>query len=84
MMVAVALEASMLLSQMGIGAKVVDLVTIKPLDEKTIIKCAEETNCVVTCENSLIKGGIYSAICEVLSSTYPTPVEYVGLDERFG
>jgi transketolase len=84
MMVAVALEASVLLSHIGIRAKVVDLVTIKPLDEKTIIKCAKETNCVVTCENSLIKGGVYSAVCEVLGGAYPTPVEYVGLDERFG
>lgn len=83
-MVVTALEAADILSRSGISAKVVDPVTIKPLDEKLIIRCAEETGAVVTAENHSIIGGLGSAVSELLSEKHPVPMGRIGVKDRFG
>lgn len=67
-----------------IGVTVVNLSTIKPLDTKTILAVAREAGAVVTVEEHQIIGGLGSAVAEFLSSTLPTPIEYVGVRDRFG
>ncbi len=84
MMVAEALEAAALLAKEGIHAAVADVVTIKPLDQETVCRLAKETRAVVTCENALVKGGLFGAVSEMLALHLPVPVEFVGLDERYG
>ena len=68
----------------GINACVVDMHTIKPLDGKLIDKLAEQCGCFVTVEDHSIIGGLGGSIAEHLSRNKPTPVEMVGVDDRFG
>ncbi len=68
----------------GINACVVDMHTIKPLDGKLIDKLAEQCGCFVTVEDHSIIGGLGGSIAEYLSRNKPTPVEMVGVDDRFG
>ena len=58
--------------------------TIKPIDEALLTACAQETGAIVTAENHNIIGGLGSAVCEVLCSRCPVPVERVGVKDRFG
>lgn len=83
-MVAQALEASKLLSEKGIKAKVVNIHTIKPLDEDLIIECAKETKAIITAEEHSIIGGLGSAVAEVVSAKFPVLVKRVGIKDRFG
>lgn len=83
-MVAEALRAAEQLAQSGIEATVIDMHTIKPIDEETLIKAAENCGAVVTAENHNATGGLGSAVCEVLSENCPVPMERVGVFERFG
>jgi len=83
-MVAVALKAAETLAAEGISAQVVDIVTIKPLDEATILACAKKTGAVVTAENANINGGLGGAVAEFLSKNHPTIMRIVGVEDRFG
>ena len=83
-MVAEAIEAAELLAADGISAQVVDMFTIKPIDEALLTACAQETGAIVTAENHNIIGGLGGAVCEVLCSRCPVPVERVGVKDRFG
>lgn len=83
-MVYEALEAAKILDKEGICAEVVSVNTIKPLDEETILNSVKKTNCVVTCENNNIKGGLYSAVSELLCSNYPSICEAIGVNDLFG
>lgn len=83
-MVAEAMHAAELLEQDGIHAAVIDLVSIKPLDEETVAVYAEKCGAVVTCENSNIRGGVYGAVTECLAARYPVPVECVGVQDEYG
>jgi transketolase len=74
-----ALEAAEILQKDGIEARVVNMPTIKPIDEELIIKAAKETGAVVTLEEHSIYGGLGSAVAEVLSNNHPTPMEFVGV-----
>ena len=78
------LEADEILSELGIDAEIISVNTIKPLDVETIVNSVKKTKCVVTCENSNIKGGLYSAVSEALSTNYPTFVIPVGVEDEFG
>lgn len=78
------LEANKILTELGIDAEIVSVNTIKPLDVETIVNSIKKTKCVVTCENSNIKGGLYSAISEVVSAECPTYVIPVGVRDEFG
>jgi len=82
-MVQKALEAAENLKVKGIKARVVNIHTIKPIDRKLVIKCAQETGAVVTVEEHSIYGGLGSAVAEVLSKEYPVPMEIIGLEDVF-
>jgi transketolase len=83
-MVASSLEAAGELSKNGISAEVVNVSTIKPLDEKTIIESASKTGKVVVVEEHSIIGGLGSAIAELLSEKHPVPIAKVGIKDVFG
>ncbi|MFA5841839.1 MAG: transketolase C-terminal domain-containing protein [Candidatus Paceibacterota bacterium] len=79
-----ALRAAKELEEEGIGATVLNLATIKPIDKEAIIKLAKENERIVTVEEHQIAGGMGSAVAEVLSQEYPTPIEFVGVKDLFG
>lgn len=68
----------------GIESTVVNLSTIKPLDEETIVNEAKKAGAVVTVEEHQIRGGMGSAVAECLAKSYPVPLEFVGVDDEFG
>jgi transketolase len=84
LMVTEALDAAETLAREGIGARVVDLHTIKPLDKELIVRCARETGALVTAEEHSILGGMGGAVAEVLVENYPVPMVRVGLKDIFG
>lgn len=83
LMVAEALKAAELLKADGIGARVINIHTIKPLDKEIIAKAAKETGAIVTCEEHYVMGGLGSAVCEAVCESTPVPVKIIGTD-RFG
>jgi len=83
-MVQEALKAHDELKRKGIAATIVDLHTIKPLDEATILNCAKNTGAIVTAEEHSVLGGMGSAVCELLSRKHPVPVRMVGVEGTFG
>lgn len=82
--VAYALEAAQLLEKDDIQAKVINIHTIKPLDEELILACAKETGKIVTVEEHSVIGGLGSAVCDVLSEKLPTPVYKIGINDVYG
>lgn len=82
--VAEAIKAMEALKEKGINVRVIDMHTIKPIDEEIIIKCAKETKRIITVEDHSIIGGLGSAVCEVLSEKYPFKVERMGINDTFG
>ena len=84
LMVERALRAGEELAREGISARVIDLCTIKPLDEELVLKAAQECGRVVTCEEHSDIGGLGEAVCSVLRKTCPTPVSRVGVEDVFG
>lgn len=85
LMVQEALKARRLLDKEGIQARVIDMHTIKPIDNERIIKAAKETGAVVTCEEHNVIGGLGSAVAEVLAkSDARVPQEFVGVNDVFG
>ena len=83
-MVSDAMEAAAELAEQGVEARVIDIHTIKPLDEDIIVKAAEETGRIVTAEEHSIIGGLGSAVAEVLSRRCPVHIEMVGQMDTFG
>ena len=79
-----ALEASEGLKKDGIRARVLDIHTIKPLDEGALLQAARETGAVVTVEDANILGGLGGAVAELTSEKYPVPVRRVGVKDQFG
>lgn len=82
--VANCLEVAERLSAEGIEAKVINIHTIKPLDEDLIVAAAKETGKVVTVEEHSVIGGLGSAVCDVLSEKAPTKVLKIGVNDVFG
>ena len=78
------LEAAEKLAADGIDAKVINIHTIKPLDEELVVAAAKETGKVVTVEEHSVIGGLGSAVCDVLSEKLPTPVLKIGVMDTFG
>ena len=78
------LEAAEKLAADGIDAKVINIHTIKPLDEELVVAAAEETGKVVTVEEHSVIGGLGSAVCDVLSEKAPTKVMKIGINDTFG
>ena len=79
-----ALEAAEKLAADGIQAKVVNIHTIKPLDEELVVAAAKECGKVVTVEEHSVIGGLGSAVCDVLCEKAPTPVLKIGVQDVFG
>ncbi len=79
-----ALEACSLLQSQGIEAEVINIHTIKPLDEKTIIQSVKKTGCAVSAEEHQMYGGLGDAVAHVLGLHAPAPLEYVAVKDSFG
>ncbi len=79
-----ALVAANKLEKEGIEVEVMNLATIKPLDEEAVIKLAKKTGRIVTVEEHQISGGMGSAVAECLAKNYPVPIEFIGVDDQFG
>ncbi|MDQ3076767.1 MAG: transketolase family protein [bacterium] len=79
-----ALRAAQELEREKIGVTVINLSTIKPLDERAIIKLAEEAGALVTVEEHQIAGGMGSAVAECVAKNKPVPIEFVGVHDQFG
>ncbi|GEO08050.1 transketolase family protein [Segetibacter aerophilus] len=79
-----AILAGEILEQEGIDAEIINIHTIKPLDNEAILKSASKTRCVVTAEEHQLNGGLGDAVCQLLSRNMPTPVEMIGVNNSFG
>lgn len=79
-----ALQAAYQLEKEGINARVINIHSIKPIDEEIIIKAANETGAIITAEEHQIMGGFGSAVAEVVVRNHPVPMEFVGMNDRFG
>ncbi len=79
-----ALEASKVLNEAGISAEVINIHTIKPLDETAILESVAKTGCVVTAEEHNILGGLGESVARVLATNNPAPQEFVGTNDTFG
>ena len=79
-----ALEAAKTLAGEGILAEVINVHTIKPLDEKAILNSVSKTKCIVTAEEHMLNGGLGDSIAQLLSRNSPTPLEMVGVNNSFG
>ncbi len=79
-----ALQACEMLEEKGISAEVINIHTIKPLDEEAILKSVAKTGCVVTAEEHQIKGGLGALVAQCVSQNDPKPIEFVGVQDVFG
>jgi transketolase len=79
-----ALEAAKVLAEKGISAEVINIHTIKPLDDKTILDSVSKTKCIVTAEEHNFLGGLGESVARVLSQNKPTPQEFVATNDTFG
>ncbi len=78
------IEAAQKLNAQGITVELINMHTIKPLDEEAILKSVAKTKCVVTAEEHMANGGLGDAVAQVLASKLPTPQEYVAVKDTFG
>jgi len=79
-----AIEAEALLIEKGISAEVINIHTIKPLDEYAILNSISKTGCAVSAEEHQLKGGLGDSIAQTLVRNQPTPMEMVGVNDEFG
>ena len=84
LMVAEALTAAEELKEAGIDAMVINMATVKPLDEELVLAAAKKCGKVITCEEHSVIGGLGEAVCAVLSEKLPTPVKRIGVNDEFG
>ena len=79
-----AIQAGEALAEMGINAMVINMATVKPLDEELVLSAAKKCGKVITCEEHSVIGGLGEAVCSVLSEKLPTPVKRIGVNDEFG
>jgi transketolase len=79
-----AIEAGKILQEKGISVEVINIHTIKPLDEEAIIKSIQKTKCAVTCEEHNVLGGLGDSIAQVAAKNCPIPIEFIGTNDTFG
>lgn len=79
-----AIQAGEKLEELGIDAEIINIHTIKPLDEEAILKSVKKTGCVVTAEEHNRLGGLGDSVSQVLSKNFPAPQEYIAVDDSFG
>ena len=83
-MVSQARKAAVILAKKGLDAEIVNIHTIKPIDAESIVESVSRTGAAVVCDNHNIIGGLGSAVSEVLVQRKPVPMEFVGVEDRFG
>ena len=79
-----AIQAGAILQEKGISVEIINIHTIKPIDEEAVIKSIRKTKCTVTAEEHNIIGGLGDAIAQVAAKNFPVPIEYVGTKDTFG
>ncbi|MDY4221139.1 MAG: transketolase family protein [Candidatus Faecousia sp.] len=79
-----AIQAGEALAEMGINAMVINMATVKPLDEELVLSAAKKCGKVITCEEHSVIGGLGEAVCSLLSEKLPTPVRRIGVNDEFG
>ncbi len=79
-----AIEAEAILREQGINVELINIHTIKPLDQLAVLESVRKTKAVVTAEEHLKNGGLGDSIAQVLAEKFPTPMEYVAMDDKFG
>ena len=79
-----AIQAGEMLAEQGINAMIINMATIKPIDEELVIEAAKKCGKIVTCEEHSVVGGLGEAVCAVLSEKLPTPVKRIGVNDEFG
>ena len=84
LMVYEAIKAGEELAQQGINARIINMSTVKPLDEELVLKAAKECGKIITCEEHSVIGGLGEAVCSFLSENHPTPVRRIGVNDQFG
>jgi len=84
LMVYEAIQAAENLKEAGINAMVINMHTIKPLDEELVVEAAKKCGKVITCEEHSVIGGLGEAVSSCLSENYPVPVKRIGVNDEFG
>ena len=84
LMVYEAMQAAEQLTEAGINAMVINMATIKPLDEELVLEAARKCGKIITCEEHSVIGGLGEAVCACLSEKLPTPVRRIGVQDVFG
>ena len=84
LMVFEAMKAGEILAEQGINAMIINMATVKPLDEELVLAAAKKCGKVITCEEHSVIGGLGEAVCGFLSENYPVPVRRIGVNDRFG
>ena len=84
LMVYEAIQAGEELAKQGINARIINMSTVKPLDEEMVLNAAKECGKIITCEEHSVIGGLGEAVCSFLSENYPTPVRRIGVNDEFG
>ena len=84
LMVYEAMKAGEALAEQGINALIVNMATIKPLDEELVLEAARKCGKIITCEEHSVIGGLGEAVCSLLSEKLPTPVKRIGMNDVFG
>ncbi|PRY47251.1 transketolase [Spirosoma oryzae] len=79
-----AIKAGETLAAEGIEADIINIHTIKPLDEEAILASIKKTGCAVTAEEHMLNGGLGDSVAQVVARNYPAPIEYVGVHDTFG
>ncbi len=79
-----AILAASALEEGGVQSRVINLASIKPMDESAIVEAAKDAKCVVTVEEHQVAGGMGSAVAELLAKHYPVPIEFIGVQNHFG
>ena len=79
-----AIQAGEKLAEMGINAMVINMATVKPLDEELVLEAAKKCGRIITCEEHSVIGGLGEAVCSLLSEKLPTPVRRIGVNDEFG
>ncbi len=79
-----AIQAGEMLAEQGINAMVINMATVKPLDEELVLEAARKCGKVITCEEHSVIGGLGEAVCSLLSEKLPTPVKRIGVNDEFG
>ena len=79
-----AIEAGKILQEKGINPEIINIHTIKPLDEEAILKSVKKTKCVVTCEEHMMHGGLGDSVAQLLARKFQAPQEYIAVNDTFG